>query len=236
MLKYNGLRKRPTYDELIDYLHNRQETIIYPRRIRFSPYALLEDMDHDAIRRMKYEHLNNKELFDKATQTDPQIKHKAIQTDPYMFDKSFQIDDGVDYDQYLNGNFKILPETVDSYPKRQKKTQTKRYEPMIKQLQSRINQPYNFDNDPLLLEPPSSWNTLFNWGEIPQDDAAEIPEHVSIPASSKKSSPVQFPPSPPSPPDRDPLASSSREKPKPWLNPELVANVKDKLLPYFDLF
>ena len=47
MLKYNGLRKRPTYEELIDYLHNRQETIIYPHRIRFSPYPLLEDMDRD---------------------------------------------------------------------------------------------------------------------------------------------------------------------------------------------
>ena len=53
MLKYNGLRKRPTYEELIDYLHNRQETIRYPHRIRFSPYALLEDMDRDAIRRRK---------------------------------------------------------------------------------------------------------------------------------------------------------------------------------------
>ena len=105
MLKYNGLRKRPTYEELIDYLHNRQETIRYPHRIRFSPYALLEDMDRDAIRRMEYEHLNNKELLDKATQTDLQRKHKSIQTDPYMFDKSFQKDDGVDYDQYLNGNF-----------------------------------------------------------------------------------------------------------------------------------
>ena len=71
MLKYNGLRKRPTYEELIDYLHNGQETIIYPRRIRLSPYVLLEDIDRDAIRRMKYEHLNNKELFDKATQRPP---------------------------------------------------------------------------------------------------------------------------------------------------------------------
>ena len=67
MLKYNGLRRRPTYDELIEYLHNGQETIRYPHRIRFSPYALLEDMDRDAIRRMKHEHLNNTELFDKAT-------------------------------------------------------------------------------------------------------------------------------------------------------------------------
>ena len=162
MLKYNGLRRRPTYDELIDYLHNRQETIIYPHRIRFRPYALLEDMDRDAIRRMEYEHLNNKELLDKATQTDLQRKHKSIQTDPYMFDKSFQIDDGVDYDQYFNGNFKILPETVESYAKRQKKTQTKRFEPMIKQLQSRINQPYNFDNDPPLPERQSLWNIWFH--------------------------------------------------------------------------
>ena len=235
MLKYNGLRRRPTYEELIDYLHNRQETIRYPRRIRFSPYALLEDMDRDAIRRMEYEHLNNKELLDKATQTDLQRKHKSIQTDPYMFDKSFQIDDGVDYDQYFNGNFKILPETVESYAKRQKKTQTKRFEPIIKQLQSRISRGPYFAYNPTLPEQPSLWNTLFNWGEIPQDDAEEEPDHVSIPASSKQSTPIQLPPTPPSP-DYDPTASSSREKPKPLFDPELIANLQSKIIPYFDLF
>ena len=106
---------------------------------------------------------------------------------------------------------------------------------MIKQLQSRLNQPYNFDNDPPLPEQPSLWNILFNWGEIPQDDAEEEPDHVSIPASSKQSTPIQLPPTPPSP-DYDPTASSSREKPKPLFDPELIANLQSKIMPYLDLF
>ena len=204
MLKYNGLRRRPTYDELIDYLHNRQETIRYPHRTKFNPDTILEDMGHDAIIRMNYDRFN-KTLFDKATQTDPNIMHKSIQTDPYMFDKSFQIDDDIDYDKYLDGNYKILLETVESYSKRQKKTQTKRFEPIIKQLQSRLNQSYDFDHDPPLPEQPSLWNILFNWGEIPQDDAEEEPDHVSISTSSKQSTPIPLPPTPPSP-DYDPTA------------------------------
>jgi hypothetical protein len=233
MLKYNGLRRRPTYDELIDYLHNRQETIRYPHRTKFNPDTILEDMGHDAIIRMNYDRFN-KALFDKATQTDPTIMHKSIQTDPYMFDKSFQIDDDIDYDKYLDGNYKILPETVESYSKRQKKTQTKRFEPIIKQLQSRLNQ--TFDHEHELPAQPSLWNMLFNWGEIQQDNYDEEPDHVSIPASSKQSSPVQLLPTPQSSPEHDPTASSSRQKPQPWLNRELVANVQHKLLPYFDMF
>ena len=40
--KYNDLRKRDTYEEIIDYLFNKQQTIRYPnrlaRRMRESPY------------------------------------------------------------------------------------------------------------------------------------------------------------------------------------------------------
>ena len=32
MLNYNGLRKRPTYDGLVDYLEHHQEIIKYPNR------------------------------------------------------------------------------------------------------------------------------------------------------------------------------------------------------------
>ena len=32
MLNYNGLRKRPTYDGLVDYLEHNQEIIKYPNR------------------------------------------------------------------------------------------------------------------------------------------------------------------------------------------------------------
>ena len=31
-INYNGLRKRDTYDEIIDYLQNKQEKISYPNR------------------------------------------------------------------------------------------------------------------------------------------------------------------------------------------------------------
>ena len=33
MLNYKGLRKRPTFDNLIDYLEHHQEIIKYPNRI-----------------------------------------------------------------------------------------------------------------------------------------------------------------------------------------------------------
>ena len=32
MLNYNGLRKRPTYDGLVDYLEHHQDIIKYPNR------------------------------------------------------------------------------------------------------------------------------------------------------------------------------------------------------------
>ena len=33
MLNYTGLRKRPTFDNLIDYLEHHQEIIKYPNRV-----------------------------------------------------------------------------------------------------------------------------------------------------------------------------------------------------------
>ncbi len=32
-LNYDGLRKRETYDEVVDYIQNRQEKIKYPNRL-----------------------------------------------------------------------------------------------------------------------------------------------------------------------------------------------------------
>ena len=40
--KYNGLRRRDNYDEIVDYLFNRQQKIRWPdrcaKRMRESPY------------------------------------------------------------------------------------------------------------------------------------------------------------------------------------------------------
>ena len=33
-LNYNGLRKKETYDEIVDYLENKQEKIKYPDRTK----------------------------------------------------------------------------------------------------------------------------------------------------------------------------------------------------------
>ena len=67
MLKYNGLRKRQTYDELVDYLLNKQDIIKYPSRIKLYPRSILDDL-YD-IKASKILHKENKE-----TQTECQIK------------------------------------------------------------------------------------------------------------------------------------------------------------------
>jgi len=73
MLKYNGLRKRQTYDELIDYLLNKQETIKYPSRIKLHPRGILDDL-YD-IKASKILHKEDE------TQTELRMSDKAIQTD-----------------------------------------------------------------------------------------------------------------------------------------------------------
>ena len=53
--KYNGLHKRDTYEEIIDYLQNKQQIIKYPdrwaKRTRESPY--LTNLDYDGVMEMK---------------------------------------------------------------------------------------------------------------------------------------------------------------------------------------
>ena len=71
MLNYTGLRKRPTFDNLIDYLEHHQEIIKYPNRISTKimnnnsfneEYEQLKDIKDDAIDKLL--------KSDKTTQTD----------------------------------------------------------------------------------------------------------------------------------------------------------------------
>ena len=83
MFKYNGLRRRQTYDEIINYLQHRQETIKYPQRIKLYPRSILDDLGD--VKAFKTLHKEDKEtqtelkMSDKATQTD--ISHKTVQVD-----------------------------------------------------------------------------------------------------------------------------------------------------------
>ena len=71
MLNYKGLRKRPTFDTLIDYLEHHQEIIKYPNRVSTQrmndnifneEYEQLKDIKDDAIDKLL--------KSDKTTQTD----------------------------------------------------------------------------------------------------------------------------------------------------------------------
>lgn len=41
MINFYGLRRRQTYDEVIDYLHNKQEILRFPKRTKLSPELIL---------------------------------------------------------------------------------------------------------------------------------------------------------------------------------------------------
>ena len=261
MHKYNGLRRRSTYDELIDYLHNRQEIIRYPRRVKVNPYALLDDMSSEAVKRLIAERNVLQTKFDKMTQTDPQTFDKAIQTDPYMFDKNTQKDDDVDYDKYFSGEFLILPETVESYARRHKKTQTKRFEKIVEQVSDELYQIEDPEIYPMSFGRRSLWETLFYWGDDPTNNAEQVSRQPSSTSSSSKPPTPRFPPSPPDfypvatsgrssskssskpstppPPPSPPDDSSSRARVKTresFINSELLSRLQDMALPYFDLF
>lgn len=66
-VSYTGLRKRETYDEIIDHLLNKQEVIRYPdrfaKRVRESPYltqldgAGVDEMDDQQLQAMRHQEL-----------------------------------------------------------------------------------------------------------------------------------------------------------------------------------
>ena len=67
MLNYKGLRKRQTYDNIIDYLENHQEIIKYPNRVatrRMNDNIFNEE--YEQLKQKRYNIFNS----DKETQTD----------------------------------------------------------------------------------------------------------------------------------------------------------------------
>ena len=87
MFKYNGLRRRQTYDEIVDYLQHRQETIKYPQRIKLYPRGILDDLG-DGSMMIKTSRKPDEE--DKETQTELRKSNKATQTD--ILRKAVQVD------------------------------------------------------------------------------------------------------------------------------------------------
>ena len=81
---FNGLRKRETYDEIIDYLQNDQEIIRYPdrfaRRIREHPYLTqldgegMREMEEQQLQQMREQEKENR-LREIAVQTDATLSH-----------------------------------------------------------------------------------------------------------------------------------------------------------------
>lgn len=88
-LNYSGLRKRETYDEIIDYIRNKQDVIRYPdrfaKRIREHPYLTqldgegLEEMQEqqgEAMKEQEKEH-RVRQLASSSTQTAHEIRATA---------------------------------------------------------------------------------------------------------------------------------------------------------------
>ena len=135
MLKYNGLRKRQTYDELIDYLLNKQETIKYPSRIKLYPRSVLDDLcDTKAFKILRKEDTETQTeliMSDKATQTD--LSRKAVQvnvklnpTEYQHWLKAYDGEEVINYRYWLNlkikdkatqtPKFSIINRTEYEYP------------------------------------------------------------------------------------------------------------------------
>ncbi len=85
-VNYNGLRKRETYDEIVDYLRGKQEMIKYPdrfaKRIREHPY--LTQLDGEGLLEMEEQQENEwrekekehrvKEVSSRSSQTAPEVR------------------------------------------------------------------------------------------------------------------------------------------------------------------
>ncbi len=96
MYKYNGLRRRQSYDELVDYLLNRQETIKYPKRTELYPRGILDDF-HDQSKVLT-EGIAVPDVEDKETQTEIRKIEKATQTD--VFHKGVQVNVKINPNEY----------------------------------------------------------------------------------------------------------------------------------------
>ena len=68
MLNYKSLRKRPSYDGVVDYLEHHQEIIKYPNRIATNDNSFNDEYEQlKQMRRMRLMNLHNE---DKTTQTE----------------------------------------------------------------------------------------------------------------------------------------------------------------------
>ena len=87
MINYKGLRKRPTYDELVDFIEKDPERIHYPDRrateLRESPY--LTQLDGEGMRQMESSEVNKMKeqqkqhlLRQMAKQTGHSVSHLAV--------------------------------------------------------------------------------------------------------------------------------------------------------------
>ena len=69
MLNYKGLRKRPSYDGVIDYLEHHQEIIKYPNRIATKIANSFND-EYEQLKQMRRMRLMNMRNEDKSTQRE----------------------------------------------------------------------------------------------------------------------------------------------------------------------
>ena len=71
MLNYKGLRKRPSYDGVVDYLEHHQEIIKYPNRIatKIASDNSFND-EYEQLKQMRRMRLMNMRNEDKSTQTE----------------------------------------------------------------------------------------------------------------------------------------------------------------------
>ena len=194
-MRYSGLRRRATYDEIIHYLLYEQETISYPKRVKYKHEPLLEDMfgQDDDVTSLRRSYGINR--ADKATQTEPN-------------DKAVQVDDGEDYDKYFTRNYDIIDAEAVPFPNKQMRTQTIRFT-LRKLPPVRQPTPSSSSGSDLSYQPPMLAELLFGTFGGSSD-----------PSSEQQESEQQQPPSSPSPPssptmpsdpdsDNDPTAASS---------------------------
>ena len=71
MLNYKGLRKRPSYDGVVDYLEHHQEIIKYPNRIatKIASDNSFND-EYEQLKQMRRMRLLNLHNENKSTQTE----------------------------------------------------------------------------------------------------------------------------------------------------------------------
>ena len=203
MYKYNGLRRRKTYDEIVDYLLHKQETIKYPERTKLYPRGVLDDLGDGSMTTIK-----TSAKPDKETQTELRMSDKATQT---SLNKRIQVDVEINPNEYYKKLFAYPDEEVISHSYwfkwriKDKETQTSK-------LNFMNHEPIDL---PSFTPPPSPKQSTSNpplYVNIASDatDAAFAPTNFGLAwlgnymSSQNASSPLNY-----SPPVSTPVASSA---------------------------